>query len=118
MEGTEIDFSNATIEFRSEASSHQFHDWEGITPELIIKTLRNAKVMHPDPRKLKKRIQLWHVTETIQDNPLIRLTIIFQIKKNNVIHVINAYLGTFFVKNLYEKAGLKPEMGKEVEKEI
>ena len=117
MEGTDIDFSNATIEFRSSTSCHQYHDWEGITPDLIIKTLRNARTMHPDPRKLRKNIQLWHVTEIVQQNPLIRLTVVFQIKKN-VIHVLNAYLGTFFTKNLYEKIGLEVSTGKGIGKEI
>jgi len=103
------------ITFRNPKSFHQFHDEEGITKELIIEKIRSAKEIRKDPRKLRKRIVLWHITENVTE--CIRLTVIFQlIPYEKRIHVINAYLGSFHTKNLFEEMGLKGEVPKKVEK--
>jgi len=109
------DFHTWNITFRSRNSFHQFHKEEGITKELIIEKLRSTDKIERDPRKLRKRIILWYITESITN--CIRLTVIFQLfPREKRIHVINAYLGSFHTKNLFEKMGLKGVVPKKVEK--
>lgn len=109
------DFRTWDISFRSARSFHQYHTDEGITKELIIEKLRNASEIRRDPRKLRKRIILWHITESVTN--CIRLTVIFQLFPHEKrIHVLNAYLGSFHTKNLFEKMGLKGVVPKKVEK--
>lgn len=105
-------FASYEITFRNPNSFHLFHEDEGITKNMVIDVLRNAKEYKLDPRKLRKKIKLFHVTEYLTEH--VRITIIFQIyPKEKRLHVLNAFLGSFHHKNLYEKMGLKHEERKE-----
>lgn len=89
-------------------SYHLFHKDEGITKNMVIDVLKQAKEYKRDPRKLRKKIKLFHVTEHLTKH--VRITVIFQIfPKQKRLHVLNAYLGSFHHKNLYERMGLKGE---------
>jgi len=101
-------FASWEITFRNPHSVHLFHKDEGITENLIIDVLRSIKTedIQDDPRKLRKRIRLFHVTKHLTEH--VRITIIFQIFAHQKrVHVINAYLGSFHTKNLFEEMGLK-----------
>ncbi len=106
-------FASFEISFRSQSSSHLFHKEEGITRNMIEDVLRNATEYHKDPRKLRKRIALYYITTHLTER--VRLTVIFQLFPKR-IHVLNAYLGSFHHKNLFEKMGLKEIIPKKVEK--
>jgi len=108
-------FASYKITFRNPMSYHLFHKDEGITKEMVIDVLREAKEYTRDPRKLRKRIKLFHVTEHLTEH--IRITIIFQIfPSQKRLHVLNAYLGSFHHKNLFERMGLKHGESKEERK--
>jgi len=101
-------FKDWTITYRNPNSIHIFHKQEGITKKLIEDILKNAieKDISEDPRKLRKKIRLFHITKLITEH--IRITILFQIfPAEKRLHVINAYLGSFHRKNLFEKIGLE-----------
>jgi len=91
-----------------------FHDDEGITKNMIIDVVRNATEYRKDPRKLRKRIRLFHITKHLTER--VRITVVFQMFPNR-IHILNAWLGSFHHKNLYEKIGIKGEEIKEMWKE-
>lgn len=117
MKKSEAPFASYEITFRNPKSFHLFHKDEGITKSLIIDVLRKATQIKEDPRKLRKKIKLYHVTESLTER--IRITIVFQIfPKEKRLHVINAFLGSFHHKNLYEKLGLKEKIPKQVEKKL
>lgn len=108
-------FKDYHISFRNPKSFHKFHESEGITEELIEEVLKKATEYKEDPRKLRKKIRLYYVTQSV--TPMIRITIIFQIFPNEKrVHVLNAFLGSFHFKTLQEKLGLKEKIPKEVKK--
>lgn len=99
-------FLDWTITYRSPGADHQLHFEEGISKKIIEDVLKSTMEVKRDPRKLRKRIQLFNVTQHLSEH--IRITIIFQIfPKDKHLHVINAFLGSFHRKNLFEKMGLK-----------
>lgn len=106
-------FATYKITFRNPKSFHLFHANEGITKNMIIDVIRNATEFKEDSRKLRKKIRLFHITEPLTER--VRITVIFQLFPNRV-HVLNAWLGSFHHKNLYEKMGLKGEVPKKVGK--
>lgn len=99
-------FKDYSITFRNPKSFHLFHKEEGITKSLIKTVLKENIEVKKDPRKLRKNIKTFYTTYHL--TPYIRLTILFQIfPKEKRLHVLNAYLGSFHRKNLFEKLGLK-----------
>lgn len=115
MKKNERPFASYEITFRNPHSFHLFHEDEGITKTMVIDVLRKAKEYKVDPRKLRKKIRLFNITEHLTEH--IRLTVIFQIfPREKRLHVINAYLGSFHSKNLYERMGLKGDQEKETRK--
>lgn len=108
-------FASWEITFRNPKSYHLFHEEEGITKTMIIDVLRKAREIREDPRpRLRKNIRLYHVTEHLTER--IRITVIFQMfPREKRVHVLNAFLGSFHHKNLYEQFGLKGNMNGEGE---
>jgi len=99
-----IDMSNKHILFPSNRH-HLFHQYEGITKELILKVLSN----NTDFRKSSTRHRRTqasanlYVTELIQRFPPIRITVTFLLKPDNVVLVTNAFLGSINSKSTFEK---------------
>jgi len=100
---THIDMSNKEFIFPNK--HHQFHDYEGITKELIIKVLKRNLSFKKSPTRFRhtKASNNYYVTDLVQRFPCIRITVMFKLLPNNKIQITNAFLGSVNAKNRFEK---------------